>query len=121
MLGELTLDYARRAVSVAGRPVSLTPTEYSLLYELSVNAGFTLSFDHLMERVWGLKDTGNRGNLRNYVKRLRRKLGEDADSPKYIFPESRVGYRMGKPETPADAAEASGRLHLRHEPNHEGS
>ena len=103
VLGDLTLDYARRAVSVAGRPVSLTPTEYSLLYELSVNAGMVLSFDHLMERVWGLKDTGNRSNLRTYVRRLRRKLGEDADNPRYIFPEPRVGYRLGKPETPGEA------------------
>ena len=80
-----------------------------------------LSFDHLLDRIWGLGHSGNRSNLRTYVRRLCRKLGESADSPRYIFPEPRIGYRMGKPETPVDAAEASGRLHLQHEPNHEGS
>ncbi|MXY21551.1 MAG: response regulator [Dehalococcoidia bacterium] len=102
VLGDLTLDYVRREVSVAGRPVSLTPTEYALLRELSVNAGLALTFDHLLERVWGLKDTGNRGNLRSYVRRLRTKLGDNAGSPRYIFPEPRVGYRMAKPETQDD-------------------
>ena len=101
-LGDLTLDYARRTVSVAGRPVNLTPTEYGLLYELSVNAGLVLTFDHLLERVWGLGSSADRRNLRTYVKRLRRKLGDNVDSPKYIFPEPRVGYRMGHPETPEE-------------------
>ena len=107
VLDDLTLDYASRSVSVAGRQVSLTPTEYSLLYELSVNAGLVLTFEHLLERVWGAGHSGDRGNLRTYVRRLRQKLGENADNPSYIFPEPRVGYRMGKPETPADAAETS--------------
>ena len=100
VLGDLTLDYASRAVSVAGRPISLTPTEYTLLCELAANAGVALTFDHLLDRVWGLKDTGNRSNLRSYVKRLRNKLGDNAGSPKYIFPEPRVGYRMARPYTP---------------------
>jgi len=97
VLGDLTLDYAGRAVSVASRPVRLTPTEYDLLFELSVNAGRVLSFDHLLERVWGLEHTGDRRTVRTYVKRLRRKLGEDGDNPKYIFAEPRVGYRMERP------------------------
>ena len=105
VLDDLTLDYASRTVSVAGRRVSLTPTEYALLCELSVNAGLALTFDHLLERVWGLKDTGNRGNLRSYVRRLRTKLGDDAGSPRYIFPEPRVGYRMAQPETQDDHQE----------------
>ena len=103
VLGDLTLDYARRTVSVAGRRVSLTPTEYGLLFELSVNSGLVLTFDHLLERVWGLGYSANRGNLRTYVKRLRRKLGDNVDSPKYIFPEPRVGYRMGNPEIPEES------------------
>ena len=103
VLGDLTLDYASRTVSVAGLPVSLTPTEYNLLYELSVNSGSVLTFDHLLERVWGLvESSADRRNLRTYVRRLRRKLGESADDPKYIFPEPRVGYRMGNPDAPAD-------------------
>ena len=102
VLGDLTMDYASRAVSVAGRAVNLTATEYRLLFELSVNAGWVLSFNHLLELVWGLGSSGNRRNLRTYVKRLRRKLGDDVGSPKYIFPQPRVGYYMPKEEPPDD-------------------
>ena len=96
VLGDLVIDYAERSVSVAGRAVHLTPTEYELLFELSVNAGRVLTFDALSERVWGFGRSGERGSVRTYVKRLRRKLGEDAGSPKYLFAEPRVGYRMPK-------------------------
>ncbi len=103
MLGDLTLDYAQRAVSVAGHPVRLTPTEYDLLCELSVNAVRVLTFDHLVAQVWGPEHSGGRGSVRTYVKRLRRKLGEDAISQKYIFAEPRVGYRMGRSEASGEA------------------
>ena len=98
VLGDLVIDYAERRASVAGRAVHLTPTEYELLFDLSVNAGRVLTFDALLDRVWGLGRSGDRGSVRTYVKRLRRKLGEDAGNPKYIFAEPRVGYRMPKGE-----------------------
>ena len=101
VLGDLVIDYAERRVSVAGRAVHLTPTEYELLVELSMNAGRVLMFDALLERVWGHEHSGDRGSIRTYVKRLRRKLGEDADSPKYILAEHRVGYRMPKGGDPS--------------------
>ena len=100
-LGDLVIDYAERRVSVAGRAIHLTPTEYELLFELSVNAGRVLTFDALLDRVWGLGRSGDRGSVRTYVKRLRRKLGEDAGNPKYIFAEPRVGYRMPKGGEPS--------------------
>ena len=59
-----------------------------------------LTFDVLLERVWSPDHSDGRRSLRTYIKRLRRKLREDARSPRYIFAENRVGYRMGKPETP---------------------
>ena len=98
VLGDLTIDYAERRVSLAGRRVHLTPTEHELLVELSVNSGRVLTFDVLLERVWSPGHSGDRGSLRTYVKRLRRKLGEDASNPMYIFVENRVGYRMPKGE-----------------------
>ena len=101
VLGDLVIDYAERRASVAGRSVHLTPTEYELLFELSVNAGRVLTFDALLDRVWGLGRSGDRGSVRTYVKRLRRKLREDAGNPKYIFAEPRVGYRMPKGEQPS--------------------
>ena len=98
VLGDLVINYAERRVSVAEHAVHLTPTEYEVLFELSVNAGRVLTFDALLDRVWGLGRSSDRGSVRTYVKRLRRKLREDAGNPKYIFAEPRVGYRMPKGE-----------------------
>ena len=58
-----------------------------------------MTHDQLLQRVWGLERTGEPGLVRNVVKRLRRKLGDDADNPAYIFTEPRVGYRMAKGES----------------------
>ena len=95
-LEELAVDYARRRVTLGGRVVTLTDTEYRLLCELAVNAGQTLSRERLMSRVWSARDTDDSGVVRAYVKRLRQKLGETADNPRYIFNEPRVGYRLGE-------------------------
>ena len=96
--GELTVDYARRRVTVAGSPVELTDTEYRMLVELSVNAGRALTHVHLLHRVWGPDKGEDSGPVRNIVKRLRRKLSEDASNPAFIFAVPRVGYRMEKGE-----------------------
>ena len=95
-LGDLTINYAERRVTVAGCPVHLTATEYKLLFELSVNAGQVLTQDQLLRRIWGPDYSGESRVLRTFVKKLRRKLRDDANSPKYIFTEPRVGYRMAK-------------------------
>ena len=76
--------------------VTLTDTEYRLLCELAVNAGQTLSRERLMSRVWSTREPKDYSVVRAYVKRLRQKLGETADNPKYIFNEPRVGYRLGE-------------------------
>ena len=87
-------------MSVAGRPVRLTAIEHRLLVELSANAGKTLTHDHLMERVWDRRSDGDLRPMRTAVRSLRRKLGDDARSPTYIFTVPNVGYRMPKAETP---------------------
>ena len=97
-LGELAVDYARRRVTLGGRAVALTDTEYRLLCELAVNAGKTLSRELLMRRVWSALEHDDSTMVRGYVRRLRQKLGETADNPRYIFNEPRVGYRLGEPE-----------------------
>ena len=94
-LGELAIDYARRRVTLEGQEVVLTDTEYRLLCELALNAGRVLSREQLMSRVWSAREPDGSGVVRAYVKRLRRKLGESADSPVYIFNEPRAGYRLG--------------------------
>ena len=98
VLGDLTIDYAERRVTLAGHPLPLIAMEYRLLAELSANAGRVLTYEHLLERVWGEKSGGDVRPMRTIVSKLRRKLGDDADNPTYIFTEPRVGYRMPKGE-----------------------
>ena len=95
-LGEMTIDYAEREVTVAGRPVPLTATEYGLLAELSAAGGRVLTYKQLLGRVWKVHDDGDRRPLRTIVKKVRHKLGDEASNPKYIVNEPRVGYRMAK-------------------------
>ena len=99
VLGYLAIDYPERGVTLAGRPVDLTATEYDVLFELSVNAGSVLDHAHLLRKVWGPGNSGDARLVRTIVRRLRRKLGDDADNPTYIFTVPRVGYRMPKSET----------------------
>ena len=96
-LGDLTIDYADRSVSVSGTPIKLTSTEYRLLFQLSTNAGRILTLDQILQRVWGPEYSGEAQLVRTFVKKLRQKLGDDASKPRYIFTEPRVGYRMAKP------------------------
>ena len=98
VFGELTIDYAERRVTLAGRPVQLTAIEYGLLFDLSANAGRVMTYDRLLQRVWGLRGSGDSRRVRTAAKQLRRKLGDDANNPTYILNEPRVGYRMEKGE-----------------------
>ena len=98
VLGDLTIDYAERRVTLAGRPVQLTAIEYGLLFELSANVGRVMTYDRLLQRVWGLRISGDSRRVRTAAKQLRRKLGDDANNPTYILNEPRVGYRMEKGE-----------------------
>ena len=96
VLEDLVINYAERRVAVAGRPVVLTATEYALLFELSTNAGLVVTHEQLLQRVWGPGNSGDAGLARTVVQRLRRKLGDDARDPRFIFTEPHVGYRMKK-------------------------
>ena len=98
--GALAIDYAQRRVTLAGHRVQLTPTEYGLLAELSAHAGRVLSHGHLLERVWRQRGDGNVRPMRMTVSKLRRKLGDDANNPTYIFTEPGVGFLMPKGEGP---------------------
>jgi len=96
-LGDLRIDFAERRVTVGGRPISLSATEYKLLYELAIHAGRVLTHDQLLQRVWGSEYEGETGVLRSFIVLLRRKLGDDARRPRFIFTELGVGYRMPRP------------------------
>ena len=94
VLGDLTIDYAQRRVTVSGNPVPVTPTEFDLLAELSMEAGRVVPHDRLLRRVWSPGKPGNLRVLRTHLMKLRRKLGDDAQDPRFILTEPRVGYRM---------------------------
>ena len=98
VLGDLTINYEERRVTVAGRRVQLTAKEYQLLYELSVGRGRVLTHDVLLRRIWGLYSAVDSRLVRTLVKRLRRTLGDAANNPRYIFTEPGVGYRIGTAE-----------------------
>ena len=97
-VGDLTIDYAERRVTLAGRPVQLTAIEYRLLFELSANAGRVMTYDRLLQLVWGLRSSGDSRRVRTAVEQPRRKLGDDASNSTYILNEPGVGYRMEKGE-----------------------
>ena len=91
---ELVIDYEQRRVTLAGRPVPLTATEYELLRVLSLNAGRVLTYHFLLREVWGRMRSGDSELIRTFVKSLRRKLGDDAANPAYVFTRRGVGYLM---------------------------
>ena len=96
VLGELAIDYGRRRVSVAGRPVQLTRTEYELLRLLSLSGERVSTYNSLLRQVWAGRAKDPK-LVRTVVKNIRRKLGDDAASPVYVVTERGVGYRMGSP------------------------
>ena len=97
VLGELAIHYEERRVTVAGRPVELTATEYELLRVLSQNAGRVVDYDTLLGRVWSGRKEGEVNLVRNLARKLRAKHGDDTQSPASIFSLHGVGYRMPEP------------------------
>ena len=91
---DLTVDLVRRVVTVAGREVQLTPTEYDLLRVLVTNAGKVLTHRQLLREVWGLGYEQEMHMLRVNISNLRRKIEPDPTRPHYILTEPGVGYRL---------------------------
>ena len=95
--GDLAVEYGRRRVSVAGRAVPLTATEFELLRVLSVHGGQVVTTAALLRQVWGRRGVDDTDRVRTVVKKLRAKLGDDAATPTYIVTVHGVGYRMATP------------------------
>lgn len=91
---DLTVDLARRVVTMAGCEVQLTPTEYDLLRVLVMNAGKVLTHRQLLREVWGMGYEHEMHILRVNVSNLRRKIEPDPTRPHYILTEPGVGYRL---------------------------
>ena len=92
--GSLSIDFTRREVTVNGRPVKLTPTEYNLLSHLARNAGQVVPRRVLLEQVWGSEYFEATDLLKGHIQRLRQKLGDNAQSPSIIVNERGIGYRL---------------------------
>jgi len=90
----LKIDFGRREVWVDGKLVKLRPTEYRLLYHLVQNAGWVMTYDQLLSKVWGYEYRDEPHYVRLYINYLRQKLEKDPANPKYILTERGVGYRF---------------------------
>jgi two-component system KDP operon response regulator KdpE len=95
--GDLEVDFSRQEVRLRGERVELTPTEYKLLYHLVRNAGHVLQHGTLLAKVWGREYVDETDYVRVYIRRLRDKLGDDPEHPRYIQTERRLGYRFLPP------------------------
>jgi two-component system KDP operon response regulator KdpE len=98
--GDLRIDLERRDVRLNGEIVHLTPTEYSLLKYLAMNAGRVLTHPMILAAVWGFEYTSDVQLLRTFINQLRAKLGEDRGAPRYIYTDPGVGYRFAPPGEP---------------------
>ncbi len=90
----LKIDFSRREVWVDGELVKLRPTEYRLLYHLVQNAGWVLTHDQILTKVWGYEYRDEPHYVRLYINYLRKKIEEDPSNPEYILTERGVGYRF---------------------------
>ncbi len=92
--GDLKINFVERRVTVAGKEVKLTPTEYKLLQELVLNANKVLTHGMLLGKVWGPEYGEEKEYLRVFIGRLRKELEPDPESPRYIVTIPGVGYQF---------------------------
>ena len=91
---ELTIDFEKRRITLGDEEVHLTQIEYKLVSLLARQAGKVLTYDYLMQQIWGPYSDDNNQILRVNMAHIRRKLEKNPAEPKYIFTEIGVGYRM---------------------------
>jgi two-component system KDP operon response regulator KdpE len=96
-IGELRIDLEKRAVSMRGRPVSLTPIEYDLLRLLAANEGKLLTHPTILREIWGPAYQEEANYLHVHVSHLRRKIEPDPARPRYLLNQPGVGYRIVNP------------------------
>ena len=96
-LEDMVIDYDRRQVSVDGRSVHLTQTEFNILSFLSQRVGKVMTYSTIIRSVWGAMDDGSIKKLQVNMANIRKKLGCQPGENKYIINELGVGYRMLDP------------------------
>ena len=92
--GRLQIDFDRHEIWVDGELIQLRPTEYRLLYHLVKNAGWVLTHDQILSKVWGYEYEDEPHYVRLYINYLRKKIEKDPTNPRYILTERGVGYRF---------------------------
>lgn len=92
--GRLTVDPSRRQARVDGREIDLTANEFDLLYLLASNRGIVFSRDALMNRIWGDDTHITERSVDTLVKRVRKKIGDDAGEPEFIVTVWGTGYKF---------------------------
>jgi DNA-binding response OmpR family regulator len=97
-VGPLTVDFGARRASLDGSELQLSRKEFDLLAELIRNAGQVVSREQLMERVWDENWFGSTKTLDTHVGWLRRKLGDDPATPRYLHTVRGVGFRFSDPK-----------------------
>ena len=93
-LGDLSIDFDKRRVTIRGEEIHLTPTEYHLLTLLAEHPGKVLTHRYLIGEIWGASPAGDTQSLRVCMGNLRRKIEKDPAQPAYIVTEVGIGYRM---------------------------
>jgi two-component system KDP operon response regulator KdpE len=96
-IGDLRVDLEAHEVTLSGKPVQLTPHEYSLLTLLARNEGKLMTHQAILREVWGRAYADESHYLHVYVSQLRRKLEPDPARPRYILTEPGAGYRLVDP------------------------
>jgi two-component system KDP operon response regulator KdpE len=98
-VGDLTIDFAKRRVTVRGTEIKLSPTEYKLLTKLALNADRVILHQDLLRGVWGPEYRTETEYLRVYIHYLRQKMEDDPANPKHIITHPGVGYMFRASET----------------------
>ena len=96
--GDLEIDFDKRLVTIGGQEIHLTQIEYKLVSLLALNAGRVLTYDFIINHIWGPYSDSNNQILRVNMAHIRRKMEENPADPKYISTEIGVGYRMREPD-----------------------
>jgi two-component system KDP operon response regulator KdpE len=94
VFGNVEVDLIHRVVRKSGQPVKLTAREYALLRLLVTHRGRVLTHRQILQEIWGPSLVGQTHYLRVFVMRLRQKIEDEVDSPKYLLTESGIGYRL---------------------------
>ena len=94
VLEDMIIDYDRRQVSVGGKSIHLTQTEYNILFYLSQHTGKVMTYSAIIRSVWGGMDSGSIKKLQVNMANIRKKLGVQPGENRYVINELGVGYRM---------------------------